>query len=137
MDIGMVKLAVLLYGIVLCIFAGIFWYLYHRKIYGLPLIPVTSITVFAGFFAMIFLMTQNDIVKVIFGDENQIIRTNILNVLGNVFMGFILIITITWGLVGAGHLKNIQKRVYFHSYLMVGLLFYIVSGFFCILASLQ
>ena len=80
---------ILFYGIVLCLFSCLFWYFYHRKIKGFPIPPITTIMVFVGFFAMFVLMSQNDIVKIIFGNENQIIRTNILNILGPLFTGFI------------------------------------------------
>lgn len=137
MDVITIKDVVFIYGLILCVFAGIFWYLYHRNIKGIPIIPITSIVVFGGFFSMLILMVQNDIIKTIFGNENQIIRTNILNILGPLFTGFILIITITWGLIATGQIENIQKRVYFQSYLMVGLFIYIAAAFYSILASLQ
>jgi hypothetical protein len=134
-----IKQIVLFYGIVLCLFACIFWYYYHRKLKklkNLPLPPMTSIVIFIGFFAIFILMSQNNVVKIIFGDDSQLIRTNILNMLGVLFTGFLLIITISWGLIAAGKVENIQKRVYFQSYLMAGLFFYIAAGFYSILASL-
>jgi len=97
---------------------------------------MTSIVIFIGFFAIFILMSQNNVVKIIFGDDSQLIRTNILNMLGVLFTGFLLIITISWGLIAAGKVENIQKRVYFQSYLMAGLFFYIAAGFYSILASL-
>ena len=131
----MIKQIVLFCGIVLIVFAVIFWYKFHRKLKKIPLPPVTTIVVFIGVIMMYFLMYQNNIVKIIFGNESQLIRTNILNLLGVIFTGFILVIAISWGLI-AGKVGNVNKTVYFQSYILTGLFFYIAAAFYCILVDL-
>lgn len=131
----MIKQIVLFYGIVLIILSCINGYYNHQKLKKIPVPPVTTMVVFIGVITMYFLMNQNELVKNIFGDESQLIRTNILNMLGVIFTGFILIIAISWGLI-AGKVKNVQKAVYFQSYILAGLFFYIAASFYCILIEL-
>jgi hypothetical protein len=131
----MIKQIVLFYGAILIVIAVVFWYKFHRKIKNFPLPPVTTIVIFIGVIMMYILMEKNDIVKIIFGGESQLIRTNILNMLGVIFTGFILVIAISWGLI-AGNVGNVNKTVYFQSYILAGLFFYIAAAFYCILVDL-
>ncbi len=126
------KYLVLIVGIILLGLAGWFWLSYG--LFGfIP--PVTSITIIIGVVTMWCLVRFDDIIKNIFGTNKDDARKLLLEVLGTIFMGFVLMITILWGLMGRG-LDLYPSIVYFQSFLLVLLFFFFVGSFYCILDDL-
>lgn len=126
------KYLVLIAGIILLGLAGWFWLSYG--LFGfIP--PVTSITIIIGVVTMWCLVRFDDIIKNIFGTNKDDARKLLLEVLGTIFMGFVLMITILWGLMGQG-LDLYPSIVYFQSFLLVLLFFFFVGSFYCILDDL-
>jgi uncharacterized membrane protein len=120
------------YGGILIAFSFWFWYNYRIATGAIPFPPITTVVTWIGVISMWLLMADETRVKKIFG-ENPDGRKNILNLLGMIFTAFILMITILWGLA---YLQLPQNVLYVQSYLLVGLFFYIVAAFYCILIDL-
>lgn len=127
------KYLVLIAGIILLGLAGWFWLSYG--LFGfIP--PVTSITVIIGVVTMWCLVGFDDIIKNIFGTNKDDARKLLLEGLGTIFMGFVLMITILWGLTTRG-LDLHYCIVYIQSFLLVSLFFFFVGSFYCILTNVS
>ena len=100
---------------------------------SIPFPPITSVVVWVGFIAMLLLMFNEKRVELIFGKKQEEPRKNILQILGIIFTAFILMITLLWSLAPLELHHNV---LYYQSYLLVGLFFYIAAAFYCILADL-
>lgn len=136
MSINKWKIIVTIIGGIPLFFSFLFWKLYGRPgIIPLPIPPVTTIITFTVYFLMLFLMFNTERIEIIFGKKGDA-RRNILHILGVIFTGFILVITISWGLI-AGKIENINATVYFQSYILAGLFFYVVVGFYIILIEIR
>lgn len=122
------------YGLILVVFS--IWFCINYRLIFDPVFffpPITSIVVWIGVLTMFFLMFDKERVKLLFG-ENDEARRNILKILGVLFTGFILMITLLWSLSSSELHQNV---LYWQSLLLVGLFFYITAAFYCILADLK
>lgn len=135
-NISILQFFVIEYGVVLFGYALWFWITYGHPIYKIRLPPITTLVTFIVLIIMLLLMSKTIQVKVIFGTEETVVRKNILDLIGVIFTGFILMITIFWALM-AGKVKLVSRTVYHQSYLLVLLFFYIGLAVYCILANIK
>lgn len=137
------------YGIGLLVASGWFWTNFGRRPNNRGLPSMTTLVTWGSVITMLLLIGNNQLIPLIFGNDAQATRDNIFMILGQLFIGFILIITISWGLMGrtnnipqARTENNSQGRntlanaVYVQSYLLVGLFFFLVLSFIDILIGL-
>jgi hypothetical protein len=135
------KLKITLYawGLCLILLAIWFWVKYGFGILGLTINgfsiipPITSLVIFAGVIVGWFLVKDDKIKNIVFGEDADT-RTRILDMLGMIFTGFGLMITILWGLMGA-NLNLHPYIVYIQSFLFVSLFFYFVLTFYIMLSG--
>jgi len=122
------KYMVVYYGSILIGLSVWFWPKYG--LFGI-IPPVTSIVIIAGVIAMWALIRSDKIRENIFG--KKVARELLIKMLGTIFMGFVLMIAILWGLVAQLH----PYVVHIQSFLLVLLFFFIAGSFYCILADLK
>jgi len=125
------KCFIIIYGSELIAISAWFWFTYG--LFGI-IPPVTSIALVAGVVSMWILIKYDKIRENVFGEEDT--RKFLLKMGGTIFTGFVLMITILWGLMSSS-IELFPGIVYIQSFLLVLLFFYFVSSFYCILADLN
>jgi len=122
-----IRVLIIIYGNVLLVIAFLFW-----MAFGLLFPPPITTTVsFVVVFALLFLMFKIINVHYIFGYGTEF-NKNILDFIGMIFTGFILTITLFWALM-SGKMRVGSRSVYWQSYLLIGLFFYIIIVFYYVL----
>ncbi|MBE3121995.1 MAG: hypothetical protein IMZ58_07295 [Thermoplasmata archaeon] len=123
------------YGIALLAASVWFFFKFHRPNYkSFP--TITTLVIWVSVLPMLYLIGNNQLIQSLFGTDAQAARDNIFLILGQLFIGFILIITISWGLMQRGEKGNIADTVYAQCYFLVGLFFFLVLSFMNILLGL-
>jgi len=128
------------WGLVLIFFACLFWFFYGfgilgLKSYGISIIPpITSIIIFVGVGICWFLVSSNKSRIIVFG-EHDASRTRILDMLGIIFTGFGLVVTLLWSLMG--NITLTPYIVYIQSSLLVLLFFFIAFSFYIMLSKVN
>ena len=126
------KYMVVYYGSILIGLSIWFWFKYG--LFGfIP--PVTSIVIIAAVIGMWWLIKSDEVKNKVLGDGNSA-RELLIKTLGTIFTGFVLMITIIWGLIGR-NLNLHDNIVYIQSFLLALLFFFIAASFYCILADLK
>jgi hypothetical protein len=135
------KIFMWLWGIALFILAIWFWFSYGSsrifklKIYGVSLPPPnTSMIIFAVVVVCVILVYCDKIRITIFGKDNDA-RTRILDMLGIIFAGFGLVVTILWSLLGNTYLP--VHVIYIQSSLLVFLFGFIALSFYIMLSKVK
>ena len=121
------------YGLILIVFSILFWWKYGFPGAIVPFPPITSLVVIVSVIGMGVLFWFSEVRINIFG-SGEGVRDLLIGILGTIFIGFILMITILWSLKVPANKKHLD--IYFQSLLLVMLFFFFVISFYYLLAAL-
>lgn len=121
------------YGFILFGFSVWFWWAYGHPtniIINYP--PITSLAVIVSVLSMAFLLWKPKVVKILFGSEKDV-RERLLELLGTIFIGFVLMLTLLWSLKAQTGVLHIDA--YLQSLLIVMLFLFFAGSFYYILVK--
>lgn len=122
---------IIIYSLILIIASLLFWvYCKFCNKANLPFPPITTIAVWVSFGSITYLFFVEEKIIKIFGKEGNEIRKNIFNLIGVIFMSFILALTLLWTI---SPLTTIPYVLYFQSFILMGLFIYYVMFLYYVL----